>query len=54
MLELEHLKFERKHSFLDYVFGGCEISLTIAIDFTMSNMDPKDPESLHYFDPARN
>ena len=30
------------------MYGGCEISLGIAIDFTLSNGDPKDPESLHY------
>lgn len=24
-------------SFLDYLFGGCEIGVQIAIDYTMSN-----------------
>lgn len=28
--------------------GGCEISLLVAIDFTYSNGNPKDPTSLHY------
>lgn len=49
-----NLKIERVHSFLEYVFGGCQIDLTIAIDFTLSNRAPNDPSSLHYFDPARN
>ena len=48
------IKFDKRYSFLDYVFGGCEISLSIAIDFTLSNGDPSDPESLHYFDPKKN
>lgn len=47
-------KFEKKFSFLEYVFGGCDIDLSIAIDFTLSNGQPSSPESLHYFDPARN
>lgn len=34
-------------AFLDYVFGGIEIALTIAIDFTLSNLDPYDKDSLH-------
>jgi len=28
-------------NFLEYVFGGCEINLNIAIDFTLSNGDPR-------------
>lgn len=35
-------------SFLDYIFGGCEISLHVAIDFTNSNKDPKESDSLHH------
>jgi hypothetical protein len=37
-----------KTTFLDYVLGGCEISLVIGIDFTKSNGLPSDPESLHF------
>ena len=39
---------EREYTFLDYLKGGMEINLTIAIDFTSSNLDPKRPDSLHY------
>jgi hypothetical protein len=48
---LVDLKVERKHSFLEYVFGGCDIDLSIAIDFTLSNGAPANRDSLHYFDP---
>lgn len=51
---LEKLEIKAQHSFLEYVFGGCEIDLSMAIDFTLSNGDPKDPSSLHYFDPRKN
>lgn len=29
------------------MFGGCEIDLSIAIDFTLSNGHPRDFNSLH-------
>jgi hypothetical protein len=53
-LALKNIKVERRHSFLEYVFGGCDIDLSIAIDFTLSNRPPNDPSSLHYFDPKKN
>ena len=39
-LTLENLKVERAHTFLEYIFGGCEVDLTIAVDFTLSNGHP--------------
>ena len=39
--------FQKRNSFLEYIFGGCELNLAIAIDFTLSNGDPKSPDSLH-------
>ena len=53
-LALKNIKVERRHSFLEYVFGGCDIDLSIAIDFTLSNRPPNDPSSLHFFDPKKN
>lgn len=32
---------EERVSFLDYIFGGCEIGVHVAIDFTLSNGDVK-------------
>jgi hypothetical protein len=47
-LEFERVDFQIRNTFLNYIFGGCEINLAIAIDFTGSNGDPKnDPNSLH-------
>ena len=53
-LKLAGLKVEQRHSFLEYVFGGCNIDFSVAIDFTLSNGDPRKSNSLHYFDPAKN
>lgn len=40
LLLFTQLELKQRHSFLEYVFGGCEIGLSVAIDFTMSNGDP--------------
>ncbi len=54
MLTLTQLDIKNRHSFLEYVFGGCEIGLAIAIDFTLSNGRPDSPSSLHYLDMNKN
>jgi len=53
---IEIVKFESLKSvnFLEYVFGGCEINLNSAIDFTLSNGDPREHDSLHCKDYKRN
>ena len=48
MMNFAKLELRKRHSFLEYVFGGCEIGLNIAIDFTGSNGHPSNPRSLHY------
>ena len=53
-LTLEGFRVEAKYSFLQYVAGGCNIDLSIAVDFTGSNGHPSRPGSLHYFDPESN
>jgi len=40
-------------TFLDYLRGGCEINMVVAVDFTASNGNPTNPNSLHHVDPQR-
>mmetsp|Transcript_10701 Transcript_10701/g.28145 ORF Transcript_10701/g.28145 Transcript_10701/m.28145 type:complete len:510 (+) Transcript_10701:1126-2655(+) len=40
-------------SFFHYVYSGCRLNFSVAIDFTASNGDPSNPASLHYFDPSK-
>ena len=40
-----------KPEFIDYLTGGCQISLAVAIDFTASNGDPRQEGTPHYFHP---
>lgn len=44
---LEKFDVHKSCSFLDYIFGGCNINLSIAIDFTLSNGNPNQRDSLH-------
>lgn len=39
---------DNKPKFVDYVAGGTEINLVVAIDYTGSNGDPRKPGTLHY------
>lgn len=39
---------------MDYIFGGCEVGLQIAVDFTASNGRNLNGGSLHDFNEARN
>jgi hypothetical protein len=39
---------EKISRFIDLVENGLQIHLSIAIDYTQSNLDPKNPRSLHY------
>jgi hypothetical protein len=41
-------QMKNRPKFTDYLTGGCELELTIAIDFTGSNGDPRKPGTLHY------
>lgn len=51
-IEIRELQIVREHSFLDFITGGCNISLVVAVDFTASNMNPMSPNSLHYLNPS--
>ncbi len=37
----------QRKKFLDYILEGMNVSFDVAVDYTSSNLDPKDPESLH-------
>ena len=50
-IEIKNFKIEDRVSFLDYIFGGCEIGVHVAIDFTLSNGNISSPNSLHYLNP---
>ena len=50
----DSIVFHKRHTFLEYIFGGCEIQLSIAVDFTLSNGHPSDKDSLHYLDMNKN
>lgn len=45
-------QIEARHTWLDYIKGGCEVNLCVAIDFTASNGNPSASNSLHYMDPT--
>lgn len=39
-----------KPTFVDYITGGCELDLSVAIDFTSSNGNPLNPGTPHFID----
>jgi hypothetical protein len=47
-LKVKECKRITTYTFLNYIYGGAEVSLIIAMDFTNSNRDPSDKKSLHY------
>ena len=51
MLMLYNCAVHDKISFLDYIFGGTEISLQIAVDMTKSNGNSSYEKSLHRISP---
>mmetsp|Transcript_19827 Transcript_19827/g.27288 ORF Transcript_19827/g.27288 Transcript_19827/m.27288 type:complete len:243 (+) Transcript_19827:751-1479(+) len=42
---------ESHPTFAEFVAGGCEVSLLVAVDFTASNGPHSDPSSLHHIQP---
>jgi len=50
VLHVQSIQEVKKLSFLDYL-RGCEVSLIVGVDYTASNGDPNDPNSLHYRNP---
>ncbi|XP_052780413.1 copine-8-like isoform X2 [Mya arenaria] len=48
-LNVMQCKVEVVPSFLDYLQGGVDMNFTVAIDYTASNGNPREPNSLHYY-----
>jgi hypothetical protein len=46
-----NIQVQERPEFIDYLTGGCQISLAVAIDFTASNGDPRQEGTPHYFHP---
>lgn len=36
---------------MDFLKGGLELNFVVAVDFTGSNGDPRQPSSLHFINP---
>ncbi|CAK86273.1 unnamed protein product (macronuclear) [Paramecium tetraurelia] len=47
-INFDNFILKQKHTFLDYRQGGQQLNLILAIDFTASNGNPKEKNSLHY------
>lgn len=47
-LVLEQFVIQERPSFLDYIRGGVQLNMILAIDYTGSNGVPSQPTSLHY------
>ncbi|XP_030960619.1 protein BONZAI 3-like isoform X1 [Quercus lobata] len=43
---------KQQYSFLDYISSGFELNFMVAVDFTASNGNPRNLDSLHYIDPS--
>lgn len=48
MIEVTEVVYRKDYSFIDYLRSGTHLSFVIAIDFTGSNGEYSNPNSLHY------
>lgn len=51
LLEIKICEIVKKFDFLDYIAGGCEVSLIVGVDLTGSNGHPRFANSLHFLNP---
>lgn len=51
IVSLLQCKVEQQPTFLDFIRGGTQINFVVAVDFTASNGDQNNPNSLHYLNP---
>lgn len=52
-LQLVFIEITEEITFLDYIRGGTQMHFAVAIDFTASNGNPQDAQSLHHLDQYR-
>jgi hypothetical protein len=50
-IQIKDMQIIRENSFIDFISGGCQINLIVAVDFTASNVNPMSPNSLHFLNP---
>ena len=51
-LILHNVRIETSPTFLDYIQNETKLKFIVAVDFTASNGNPSDRNSLHYNDPT--
>ncbi|KAJ7978038.1 Protein BONZAI [Quillaja saponaria] len=51
-LFVDHYHEKEQYGFLDYMASGFQLNFMVAVDFTASNGNPQNLDSLHYIDPA--
>lgn len=47
-IKAQELTVHRTPNFLDYIMEGCDLTISVAVDFTASNKNIEDPVSLHH------
>ncbi|CAM6001878.1 unnamed protein product [Sphagnum balticum] len=52
-LVLSNFILIQRPTFIDYLRGGLQLNMIVAIDFTGSNGVPSQPSSLHYMNPVK-
>lgn len=53
VVTLTSCKVTKDNTFLDFVFSGLQINFTVGVDFTASNGNPANPQSLHHMQADR-
>ena len=53
-IKVSHMSLSYEFQFIDYIYGGCDMSTMVAMDCTIGNGDPRKPESLHHMPSAQN
>ena len=51
-MAIVHSMLYRSNTVIDYLRGGMEVNVVVAIDYTGSNGNPALPNTLHYCDPT--